>query len=179
MPRTRAHPAMRPQDIVVLVRLLIPSDGRPLNVQIARDLLMSPSEVGQSIERSRLAGMVDPQKRIPLRHAVLEFVLCGLRYAFPAIVGPVSRGLPTAHSAPPLARLISGEQESYVWSWSRGTHRGQTILPLYHTVPEAAASLPPLHEMLALIDALRVGRARERNLAREILEERVLEERPG
>lgn len=170
---------MRPQDIVVLARMLIPSEGRPLNVQIARDLSMSPSEVGQSLERSRRAGMWDPQKHSPMRHAVLEFLLYGVKYVFPAVLGAVSRGLPTAHSAPPLARLISGETESYVWPWSRGTHRGQTILPLYHTVPEAAANLPPLHEMLALIDALRVGRARERNLARELLEERILGGRPG
>ena len=34
--------------------------------------------------------------------------------------------------------------------------------PLYNSVPEASLKDEKLHELLALIDALRVGRARER-----------------
>lgn len=165
---------MRPQDVVVQARILLfPNDGWS-NLQIARDLSMSASEVGQSLERCKRARLIDSEKRVPMRHAFLEFIVHGLSYVFPAVVGPMTRGLPTAHSAPPLDRLITQGAEPYVWPWSRGESRGQSILPLYSTVPESAAALPALHEFLALVDALRIGRARERNLAAELLEQRIL-----
>ncbi len=75
------------------------------------------------------------------------------------------RGMPTAHSAPPLSELIQGGQEEFVWPYDHGNMRGQAIDPLYHTVPRAAAEDQCLHRFLSLADALRVGRARERKLA--------------
>ena len=47
------------------------------------------------------------------------------------------------------------------------------IDPLYPSVPAAAAEDPRLHELLALADALRVGRARERSMARTELTKRL------
>jgi hypothetical protein len=46
-----------------------------------------------------------------------------------------------------------------------GTVRGHSIIPLYPSVPEAALKDEKLHELLALTDALRVGRAREKEIA--------------
>ncbi len=43
--------------------------------------------------------------------------------------------------------------------------RGHSILPLYPSVPEAALKDEKLYELLALVDALRIGRAREKELA--------------
>ena len=40
-----------------------------------------------------------------------------------------------------------------------------TLEPLYASVPGAARRNPALYDLLALVDALRIGRARERNLA--------------
>ena len=45
-------------------------------------------------------------------------------------------------------------------------------MPLYPSVPAAALRNPVLHENLALFDALRMGNARERNLAMKLFEER-------
>ena len=44
---------------------------------------------------------------------------------------------------------------------------------LCSSVPGAARSSPKLYELLALIDTLRVGRARERKLAEEELKRRL------
>lgn len=55
--------------------------------------------------------------------------------------------------------------EIYVWPYGKGTVRGHSIIPLYPTVPEAALKDVKLHELLALTDALRVGRAREKEIA--------------
>jgi hypothetical protein len=47
------------------------------------------------------------------------------------------------------------------------------LYPLYPTVPQAVRSDPALYENLALFDALRSGAARERQMATEMLIERL------
>ncbi len=51
--------------------------------------------------------------------------------------------------------------------------KGFAVEPLYTSVPMAAKADPALYELLALVDTLRVGRARERNLAEEELKKRL------
>lgn len=109
-----------------------------------------------------------------LRSALLEFLENGLKYVYPVQPGAVGRGMPTAHSAFPLSkRIVSDPDDQYVWPWAEGKVRGQAIAPLYESVPHAAAKDPHLHELLALVDALRVGRARERAIALAELEGRI------
>lgn len=55
--------------------------------------------------------------------------------------------------------------EIYVWPYGKGTVRGHSIIPLYPSVPEAALKDSKIHQLLALTDALRVGRAREKEIA--------------
>ena len=52
-----------------------------------------------------------------------------------------------------------------VWPWHDGDTRGGGSKPLYKDVPHAALRDPALHQLLALVDAIRDGRAREPNLA--------------
>lgn len=74
----------------------------------------------------------------------------------------------------PLSKTIVSEPyDQYVWPYADGNVRGQSVAPLYPSVPYAASRDPKLHEFLALIDALRVGRARERNLAVEEIKKRL------
>lgn len=47
--------------------------------------------------------------------------------------------------------------------------KGPTLSPLYRTAPQAALADPALHRLLALLDALRMGRARGRALAADLL----------
>ena len=60
-----------------------------------------------------------------------------------------------------------------MWPYAEGKVRGYAFAPLYRTVPEAALRDPALYELLALVDAIRDGRARERSLARQALEKRL------
>ena len=92
---------------------------------------------------------------------------------FPQQPGAVVRGIPTAHSAPPLNKIIQST-EHYVWPSAKGTLRGQSIVPLYPSVVEAVQKDKELHELLALVDAIRVGKARERELAINELQNRIL-----
>ena len=99
------------------------------------------------------------------RNALSEFLIYGLNYVFPAEPGSIVKGVPTAHSASPIKEKIIAGSESYVWPYSEGNTRGQVITPLYHTVPEAALNDQNFYHLMVLADTLRIGKAREVQIA--------------
>jgi hypothetical protein len=102
--------------------------------------------------------------------AIEEFLVHGVKYAFPAEHGGSTRGVPTSYAAAPLNRLIAaGKEPIPVWPHPEGKKRGIALAPLYKTVPDAALRDPALYQKLALVDALRDGRVRERKLAEQEL----------
>jgi hypothetical protein len=106
--------------------------------------------------------------------AIEEFLIHGLKYAFPAERGELTRGVLTAYAAEPLRQVIVlGDEPPPVWPYPTGLARGIAFEPLYRTAPKAALRDPGLHEVLALADALRDGRARERKLAAEMIMSRL------
>jgi hypothetical protein len=144
--------------------------------ELADDLALSRAEVCNSLDRSVQVGLLDQEKRAPQKGALLEFIAHGLKYVFPAKPGPLTRGIPTSHSAPPLAKkIVSDPGDAYVWPYAEGNVRGQEIEPLYPSVPKAVKKDPALHELLALVDGIRVGRARERKIAVDELQRRFKE----
>jgi hypothetical protein len=163
---------MRPQDIVILLKIALKRGGEWYMKDIATDLFISPSEVSMSLQRSVGAELIDDTKKMVIKQSLLEFLQYGIRYVFPQRPGSLVAGLPTAHSASPLNSLIKS-QEHYVWPLLDGPMRGQAVQPLYPTVPQACLKDSSLHQVLALVDALRLGRARERNLAIEFLRKTI------
>lgn len=155
---------MSPHDIVILLKIIAYGKEPWFQKPLAASLGISQSEVSKSINRSKYAGLLDPKGKTVMKRALLEFLHYGLRYVFPQKPGPLVRGVPTAHAASPLKEQIQST-ENYVWPYGKGTVRGQSIVPLYASVPEAALRDEKLHELLALADALRVGRTREREIA--------------
>jgi hypothetical protein len=165
---------LKSQDILLLLKLIATRNGACRVIDLAHDLGVSPSEISHGLKRLQRAQLLSSDRKEPLRVNALEFLIHGLKYVFPAEIGPMSRGMPTAHSAPPLAkRIVSSDREKYVWPASEGEERGQSIAPLYSSAPFAASKDRELHELLALVDALRVGRAREKKLAEDELTKRI------
>lgn len=167
---------LKPQDILVLLKLCVQNDPLWTYAELAHSLSMSASEVHQSIKRAHLARLITVQDNLkkPLRTALLEFLIHGVKYAYPPQRGSLVRGIPTAHAAPPLINLLTqGTDPPPVWPYPEGTTRGYKLTPLYKSVPKAALQDTQLYELLALIDALRDGRAREKQLAIQLLQERL------
>ena len=184
---------MRPQDILIILKLIAhPAEINkgwfpqrkgiglriiPKSIQnksLASALHISEAEVSESLRRSVYAGLLtDPKQKNVNKKALLEFLLTGLKYVFPSHPGALARGVPTAHSAPPLNELIVSD-EKYVWQSAKGTMRGQAIEPLYPTVPVIAPENSQLYELLALTDAIRTGSARTVSIASEELEKRIM-----
>lgn len=164
--------ALKPQDIVVVLKLCGSGRDRPPFAQIAADLEMSPSEVHGAVKRAQASHLLHGSEMLdcPNLSALEEFLIHGLKYAFPAEHGGPTRGIPTSYAAAPLNRLIAaGEEPIPVWAHPDGKSRGIALTPLYKTVPIAALRDPLLYEKLALVDALRDGRTRERKLAEQEL----------
>jgi len=168
----KKHSGMRPHDIVVLLKIAAKKDLPWLMKDLASELGISASEVSESLNRSAIAGLISKDKTRLMKLSILDFLLHGLRYVYPQNPGSRVRGVPTAHAAPPLASEIASS-EAYVWPYGEGKVRGESIEPLHPKVPEACLKDPLFYEYMALCDALRVGRAREKNLAAEELKKRL------
>jgi hypothetical protein len=106
----------------------------------------------------------------PHAHNLAEFALHGAKYAFPAVKMPLVIGVPTSHSAPAFAGVFAPGSTDFVWQHPNGSIRGVGVEPLHPAVPFAAMQDAKLYELLALFDALRVGKARERGMALERLQ---------
>lgn len=163
---------MKPQDVVVLAKLIAIDNTDYIQMVLAEMLYMSQSEISSSLSRSSYAGLLINKGKEVNRKLFFDFIKYGLAVVFPQHPGAIVRGTVTAHSAPPLDIEIVSE-EKYVWPYAKGRARGQSITPLYPTVPKAVVLDSYLHELLALMDAVRVGRAREKNLALKLLEQRI------
>ncbi len=164
---------LKPQDLLVLLKVAAHPPQRWTYAALGEALAMSASETHACVQRATAAGLAVSLGREgwqPVRPALLEFVLHGARYVWPAVSGPAKRGVPTAFGAEPLASLLNAAPgEAPVWAHAKGSAKGPTLSPLYRTAPQAALADPALHRLLALLDALRMGRARERALAADLL----------
>lgn len=169
----KKHNGMRPQDIVVLLKIVSINNQKWRNIDIANALQVSPSEVSEALNRCRIAGLIDSKKRSVHTNSFKEFLIYGLKYVFPVEPGAVVKGIPTAHSASPINEHIASGGDIYVWPYAKGTQRGQAIEPLYKTLPAIIQEDKIFYELLAIVDTIRVGRAREIKIAIEELEKRL------
>ncbi len=156
---------MKQQDVLVLLKKTTSQGAVLSNNQLAAALGISASAVCESLQRSCVAQLVDEKKKRVNVLALLEFLQHGIRYVFPAIPGRVMRGVATFVSASPMKEQVVSGNEKFVWPYVKGSDRGQKIAPLYATVPQSALQDIELYQLLVLVDTLRLGRVREREIA--------------
>jgi hypothetical protein len=169
--RPETHSAMKPQDIAVLLAIVSHPEPEWQNKDLAARLRLSTAEVSKSLQRSRFAGLLFDKGTV-FSQVLINFLKHGIRVVFPVHPGRMTLGIPTSHSAEPLVDHIRST-EAYVWPHPYGKVRGAAITPLYASAPEACREDRALHRVLAAVDGLRVGRARERVFAVEWLEETI------
>lgn len=161
----RTHPF----DVALGLRLLAPAGTLS---QIAEELAVSPSQVHAGLRRLELAGLIRPDSRQANSRALGEFLLFGVRYAFPAVRGPLVDGIPTAYSAQPLAAEIDA-LDVVVWPAKAhpDTVRGFSVAPLYRQATRLVVISPETYRLLTIVDAMRLGDPRARSAARRHLEQ--------
>lgn len=166
---------LKPQDILVLLKLASRASKEWTFEGVADELDSTASGVHRSLSRAEAAGLYDFRHREVNRVGLLEFLVHGAKYVFPPEREGEVRGMPTAWAAPPLAGLLSASDRNVpVWPYAMGGVRGIALQPLHPIVPKAAERDPAFAELLTLVDAIRIGGARERALAAEELERRLL-----
>jgi DNA-binding Lrp family transcriptional regulator len=156
----KEHKGIRPQDVVILLKIIALGDQKWYNKDIASQLGLSNSEVSESLNRSLVGGLIEKDKKSVRKEALLEFLVYGIKYVFPAIPGRLIRGMPSGYSAPVLSDDFVVD-DPHVWPAKGYSTKGIGIEPLYETVPEACAEDSKLYDLLALIDALRIGERNE------------------
>jgi len=158
--------ALKPGDIAVALELVLRPGER--YEDLSRALRLSLSAAHRAVRRLEAAELLLPTDRHPNKSALLEFLVHGARYAFPAQVGAEVRGVPTAGGLPEFRGEMPAGSVA-VWPSVDGTVRGPSIVPLYEGAAAAALADARLHRLLALVDALRIGQARERRIAERLL----------
>jgi hypothetical protein len=167
---------LKPQDILVLLKLVSVNNSDWSYSSLAAELGMSTSEVHSAIRRSLLASLAIKKgdKIIPFIRNLEEFIVHGLKFVFIPERGEMVRGIPTAHAAPPMkSAFINDGEPPPVWPDPKGQVRGMAFSPLYKSAPKAAQLDPELYELLVLVDGIRSGRAREREFAVKELKNRL------
>jgi len=163
---------LKGEDIVLLLKLVNQSPEWTVR-SLEQDTTIPRSVVQRSLVRLHTAGLFDPRRRAVSVSQSEEFLVHGLKYVFPGSMGGESRGVPTAWGAKPLVdKLAVGANDvPPVWPSAVGNARGPALEPLHPSVVKASQQDPLLGERLALVDALRVGDARVRGVAAELLAE--------
>lgn len=187
---------LKAQDIVILLKILaVGSENIELDLsqnKLAIYLCMSVSEVNAGIKRLMQAGLIGEvsiyrnlslaSKRkpryVPIKTSCEECLISGVKYFFPGKFGSLARGIVTSYASPVFEKQIAfGNDPVPVWPYGEGDVRGVALEPLYSSVPNSIAQYPDqkFYELLTLIDAIRSGRARERNLAIKLLKKKINE----
>lgn len=173
--------SLKEHDIVVILKLVSVGERRWSYPSLAEELSMSPSGVYGSVKRALECKLLEPEKKHPRRAALEEFLVHGVKYVFPPQRGGLTRGMPTGYAAPPLnTQIAQSTAHPPVWPYAKGAVRGYAFTPLHRGVPAAAEKDVLLYELLALVDAIRGGRAREASIAVEEIKKRLkLHKRTG
>jgi len=146
------------------------------NNKLAVDLSMSPSEVHAAANRALTARLArkEDDKIWPNIRNLEDFLLHGIQYVFVPERGELNRGMPTAYASAPMdSYFVTDNELPPVWPDPEGEVRGESFSPLYKSAPKAAKKDPKLYQLLALVDAIRGGRARERDIAAKELKKRL------
>jgi hypothetical protein len=163
------------QDVVVLLKwLVLPLPTSYSNV--AKELGMSVGELHGATRRAAKSRLFDLETMRPRVLALQEYLIYGVKYAFPAPKGGLTRGMRTSYAVAPLRdhfALNENSNSAPVWPDPDGDTLGYALEPLFQSVPFAARRDPQLYELLALVDALREGRTRERSISAKLLAERM------
>ncbi len=156
---------MKPQDVLITLKIISFNSDDWRIIDIAYNLHLSSSEVHDGINRLHQSEIMHMRKHVVKSHFV-EFLIHGIKYCFPAILGMKSRGILTTHSSEFFKKIISDKKmDNYVWPSENGNATGISVNPLYKSVPEFVQKDRFMYEYLSYIDAIRIGRKRERAYA--------------
>lgn len=184
---------LRPQDLLLVLKFAALSHEKIVAhlPTLAKTIGLSLTETHMALKRAAAAKLLvlnDTVSKVPVRgrapktvavhrQALLEFVQFGVPYVFVPERGRLTRGLVTGSSAPAVQKELGLEKAAIpsVWPDPRGEVRGESFSPLYPSAVTAAWNDAKLYKLLVLVDIIRGGTARERELGRGLFSKMLLE----
>ena len=148
------------------------SPSAPLK-RLAELCCRSIGEVHNAERRLRAGRLLKPSSREVEREPLMRFVRWGVPHAFPATVGPLSRGIATA-CLPTAPGAVDPPEAEFVWPDPLGRTRGQALAPPYRGAPRLSAQSPELKGLVSLLDLVRVGGTREQAAAVDEIGRRMI-----
>jgi len=151
---------------------------------LATELELSVGEAHNSLQRCRESGLLLPSREVS-RENLRDLLSVVVPRVFIAARGGIGRGMTTSIYAAPLTGHFSFSKNALPLVWpaveGQGTEgrRGDSLLPICPSVPEAARRDVVVYELLALADVFRVGSAVDRERAGDLLALRLLGQRPA
>lgn len=162
---------LKAQDVLVALKFAAHGERDWRYEDLSEELGLSYGVVYSAVKRAGVCGLVNPRSRRAIVPALLEFLVHGVRYVFPATRGAPGRGIPTGPSAQPLRdHLATSEVLPFIWRHPSGKVRGESVTPLHKAAPTAASQDPELYALLCVVDGIRIGGARVRAVAADVLE---------
>lgn len=156
---------LKPQDVLVgLKASTIPHVDWSF-AEMAQYTGLSTGGVFASVKRCRQAGLMVPVKQGSLLvngKGFLDFLVHGMPVTFFAERGEVVMGMPTARAARRDIFPAAQNEIAMVWECKGGNLRGESLKPIYPSVPEVAAKDATLYDLLVNCDLIRVGNAKEK-----------------
>lgn len=166
---------LTPSDVAVLLHLkLHPADAYSA---IAGKLGIGRSTAHASVARLIGSGLAFASRRATMVVAdglVRDFLVHGVPYAFAANTVPRARGVVSGFRAlPDVVQREGLDPLPLVWPSALGEDTGMGVEPLVPAAPDLRHRDPKLYRLLALLDSLRLADAREREVARRVLDEEL------
>ena len=163
-----------PQDVALLLKLVANADREWKQIELAVELGLPQGEIAKALKRLNRVNLLDHKK--PIKSLVKEFITYSVKFNFPGTIGPICKGVPTSISFSNVRKDVvagKGVENTFVIPSPLGKALGQSVEPLYKNLSEAVLKDPKFHEMIANLDMLRVGKAREKKIALKYFEKKL------
>jgi hypothetical protein len=169
---------LRAQDVLVICKLFSLNGGDWTFNRLSDDLGISASEVHNSVARCKSSQhIICPGGALKVAPKNLfELLAYAVPRIFYAVRGGLEMGMPTGAHMPTIKMSFNSIDKTVplVWPCSDGTVRGESLLPIYSSVPQAASKDTVLYELLSLVEIIRVGESKSKKQAIALLEKRIL-----
>jgi hypothetical protein len=168
------QPLIRPSDIAALL-FLSAHPGEPYG-QMAAVLGLSKSTAHKAVSRLIQLGLAvkDDGGRIHIEAEQAIELLRVIRYVFPSVQTEKARGVPTGLAALTAVPSSLDNIVTMVWPSRLGSAVGVGVQPLIPNAPDIAFRDPKLYRLMAIVDALRLGDARDREAATVALQKALV-----
>ena len=156
-----------PTDLYVLAGALAHEEGDWTLRELAATLQVDHTLVHRALKRAENANLYRTSTKQVNLASFEELTIHAARFIAPAPLGELTRGVPAAWAAEPIATTIRQPKSELppVWPDPLGAVRGQALQPLHSAAVRASPNTPRLASLLSIIDSLRAGDTRVRKVA--------------